>query len=90
MVESYVKRTNLVSWNTKGLNHYIKLGKVLTHLADLSTDIALLQETHLISQDAAKLKQKWVGQAFLAGYNNKSRGVAILIHKDISFQVEKL
>ena len=36
-----------ISWNVKGLNGPVKRGRIFSHLKNLKTDIAFLQETHL-------------------------------------------
>lgn len=51
--------------------------------------MALLQETHLEDSEHLKLKYSWVGQAYFSSFTTSSRGVAILIHKDLPFQVKK-
>ena len=73
------------SWNVSGLHSPVKRTRILSHLAKLNSEIALLQETHLTQFEASKLKQKWVGQVFHAGYDSKSRGVTILVHKKTPF-----
>lgn len=76
------------SWNVGGLNNSVKRTRILSHLAKLKSEIALLQETHLTQPEALKLKQKWVGQVFHSGFNSKSRGLAILIHKKTPFVLQ--
>lgn len=68
-----------------GINSPVKRTRILCHLAKLTSEIALLQETHLTQSEACKLKEKLVGQIFHSGFNSKSRGVAILVHKETSF-----
>ena len=66
------------SWNSGGLNNPVKLSRIQNHLTNLKTEIALLQETHLMPSEAIQLKQKWVGQIFysihIMAESNKSRG----------------
>uniref|UniRef100_A0A3P9IXZ2 exodeoxyribonuclease III n=1 Tax=Oryzias latipes TaxID=8090 RepID=A0A3P9IXZ2_ORYLA len=63
---------------------------VVKVLLQSRVQIALLQETHLTDHEHSKLKRDWVAQVFYSSYNSKSRGVAILIHKNLPFTVEKI
>uniref|UniRef100_H3A494 exodeoxyribonuclease III n=1 Tax=Latimeria chalumnae TaxID=7897 RepID=H3A494_LATCH len=67
---------NIISWNVKGINGPLKL-------ADLKCNIALLQETHLTDVEAAKLNRRWVGQVYSSTFDSKSRGVSLLIGKQV-------
>ena len=49
-----------------------------------------MQETHLLSGDTAKIKRRWQGQVFSAPYTTHARGVMILIHKSVPFQVHSV
>uniref|UniRef100_H3AH20 Endonuclease/exonuclease/phosphatase domain-containing protein n=1 Tax=Latimeria chalumnae TaxID=7897 RepID=H3AH20_LATCH len=55
-----------------------KQKKILTSLRAQHCDLAFLQETHLVAQEAVKLRQSWVGS-----FNSKSRGTAILLCKNL-------
>lgn len=79
----------IVSLNVKGVNNVIKRQKILTFLKKEKTRIALLSETHLTDIEHLKLRRTWVGQVFYSSYNSKSRGVAILIHRNTPFILEK-
>ena len=76
-----------VSWNVKGANTNIKLNRIMTHLEHLKTDIAFLQETHLCPSDVPRLKKRWVGHLFHSKLNCRARGAAILIRKNIAFEL---
>lgn len=58
---------------------------VVSHLKKEDVSIAFLQETHLEDMDNAKLQSSWVGQIFATSYSSFSRGVAILISKNLAF-----
>lgn len=45
------KGVHLISWNTKGMNKAVKIGKVMAQLQHLKGDIIFLQETHLKTSD---------------------------------------
>lgn len=77
--------TKFTNWNTKGLNHPVKRSKVFSHLLKLQTDIAFLTETHLLNKDHSRLKRGGFSQIFHSKFNTKSRGTAILIHRDVQF-----
>ena len=79
---------NIISWNVKGLNHNVKRKKVLSHLQHLEVGIAMLQETHLRNRDHIRIHRDWVGQMFHSKFDGKSRGAAILIHKNIQFDIQ--
>ena len=59
----------------------------MTRLKHLGSKIVLLQETHLTSGEVIRLRRRWQGQVFVANFSSHARGVAILIHKSIPFQV---
>ena len=66
-----------VSWNVRGLGGPVKRSRVFSHLKDLKTDIAFLQETHMRICDHTRLRKPWVGQMFHSSYDSRSRGTAI-------------
>lgn len=76
---------NFMSWNVKSLNHPIKRKRVFTHLKQLNTDIAFLQETHIRTADLFRIRKGWVGQLYHSSFRSKTRGAAILINKNIPF-----
>ena len=78
------------SWNVKGLNSPVKRNKVLNYLKHLNTSIAFIQETHLRPADHLRIRKGWVGQLYHSGFQSKSRGVAILIHKSVTFSVSEV
>lgn len=81
---------NFISWNVKSLNHPVKRKKVLLHLDYLKADIAFLQETHLQVADQIRLTGGWIGQTFHSSFNSKTRGLAILVRKNIPFVVSNI
>lgn len=74
-----------VTWNIRGIGSQAKRLKVLNHINKLQADICLLQETHTSESDCHKLRTPQFNQIFSAHFNSRQRGVAILIHKNISF-----
>lgn len=81
---------NIISWNVKSLNHPVKRKKFLSHLSQLNVGIAFLQETHLRICDQSRLRGTWIGQLYHSSFNNKSRGAAILINKNVPFVMSKV
>lgn len=84
------KVVKFVSFNVNGLNGPVKRKRVLTYLKKIETDIAFIQEIH--ASDASehnKLKRGWIGQVFSSSFYSKSRGVAILINKNIPITVQE-
>ncbi len=79
-----------VTWNVNGLNQRLKRKKVILYLRKHSIGIALLQETHLTDYEHQNLKKQWPGQFFFSSFTSQSRGVAILIDKNIPFQMESV
>ena len=49
-----------------------------------------LQETHLIYIDHQKLCRPWIGQIFHSKFNLKTRGVAILVKKNVHFTSDRI
>lgn len=77
----------IVSWNVRGFVTHIKKRKILSALAKLNCAKALIQESHLDENEANKLKRSWVGQVFTSSYTSKARGVLMLVHKKVNFQL---
>uniref|UniRef100_A0A3B4VKF1 exodeoxyribonuclease III n=1 Tax=Seriola dumerili TaxID=41447 RepID=A0A3B4VKF1_SERDU len=77
------------SWNVKGMRGPVKRAKFFAHLKKLKTEIAFLQETHLVTADHMKLRKPWVGQLYHSQFNTKARGTAILICKNVQFSLKE-
>lgn len=77
----------ITSWNVRGLRKLTKLKQVINRLKYLRSKIIFLQETHLMACDIPCLKKRWPGQVIYSSYNNHARGVAILVHKSVPFQI---
>lgn len=60
----------------------VKRKKILTYLKQKKADIALIQETHLKDEEAAKLKREWVAHECHSTFSWRKRGVSILIRKN--------
>uniref|UniRef100_H2ZY78 Endonuclease/exonuclease/phosphatase domain-containing protein n=1 Tax=Latimeria chalumnae TaxID=7897 RepID=H2ZY78_LATCH len=69
--------------DVSGAKGNLSLSLMLREVTTLECNIALLQEMHLTEQEAAKLNRQWVGQAYLSTFDSKSRGVSILIGKQV-------
>ena len=72
------------------MNAWLKRQKIWSYLQQLKSDVVFLQETHLKNNHVNYLRKSWVGQVFHSQFNAKARGTAILISKNIPFQVKKV
>lgn len=79
----------IVSWNVRGLGGAIKLSRVMAHLHQLKGHIFFIQETHLCNKEIARLKRGNIERVFHSKYNEKARGTAILISKNVLFEHHK-
>lgn len=59
--------------------------KILTCLKKDDINVAMVQETHLDDSEHLKLQQGPFGQVFFSSFTTRSRGVAVLIRKNLSF-----
>lgn len=84
-----LSQLGVVSWNVAGLNTPVKRKKVLTHLKRLHPQIVFLQETHWKEGSSQELKAPWIGTCLTASFCNKTRGVAILFHKDLPISIHE-
>uniref|UniRef100_A0A669DA51 Reverse transcriptase domain-containing protein n=1 Tax=Oreochromis niloticus TaxID=8128 RepID=A0A669DA51_ORENI len=80
----------VTSWNVRGLRKLIKLKQVISRIKQLKSKIVFLQETHLTDCELKSVRNRWPGQVIHASYNNYARGVIILIHRSIPFQMTKI
>lgn len=85
-----MSNTKIITLNVKGMNQVVKRCKILSMLKKGKVQVALLQETHLTDLEHLKLKCDWVGQIYYSSFNSKSKWVAILIHKHLTFTLDKV
>ncbi len=76
----------ICTWNVNGIHTPIKQRKVLNYLQREQVHVALLQETHLDAKEHAKLQQGVFSNVFTSSFSSWSRGVAILIRKNLPFK----
>lgn len=77
----------IVSMNVNGLNMDAKRRIIFDHLRKTKADIALLQETHATSAVEKIWGKEWGGASFFNNGTRSSRGVAILVNRNLSFNV---
>lgn len=87
---SSILKYKYVTWNVNGLNQRLKRKKVILCLRKHNIGIALLQETHLTDSEHQNLEKQCPGQVFFSSFTSQSRGVVILIDKNIPFQMESV
>lgn len=76
-----------MSWNVRGLNSAVKRFLVLDYLRKLRPHVCILQETHLVGFRILSLKRAWVCAHYHAPYSNYARGVSVLVHRSLPFQL---
>lgn len=84
-----IREVKFVSWNCRGLHTLTKIKQVMTRIKQLQSKIVFLQETHLMSKDIYRIRNRWAGQVFSASFSSQARGVITMIHKSIPFQTAK-
>lgn len=77
----------VISWNMQGFNSAHKRSLVFNYVRKYSPHICVLQETHLMGSRILSLKKAWVGYHYHTTYPTYSRGVSILVHKQLPFQL---
>ncbi len=82
-----MSKIKITSWNVKGLREIAKIKQVLNRIRQLKSPIVFLHEIHLRATEIDRLQKRWPGQVLCAPYSNHARGVLILIHKSLLFQV---
>uniref|UniRef100_A0A669E357 Reverse transcriptase domain-containing protein n=1 Tax=Oreochromis niloticus TaxID=8128 RepID=A0A669E357_ORENI len=81
------KNFKFISWNVRGMVKLVKLKQVITRLKQLESSIAFIQETHLLREDLVKVRRRWPGKVLASCCPSHSRGVMVLIHNSVPFQV---
>lgn len=69
-----------------GLNKIGKIKRVINRLKRLQSKIIFLQESHLLAV-ISKIRKRWPEQVVFASFSSHAKGVIILIHKSIPFQI---
>lgn len=78
----------VVSMNVNGLNSPTKRRAIFDHLRKAKVDVYLLQETHSTTNTEKIWGQEWGAPAFFCNGSKSSRGVAILVSRDLLFTLQ--
>lgn len=76
-----------MSMNVNGLNIPSKRRIIFDHIRKSNADVILLQETHATLASEKLWRHEWGGPAFFSNGSQSSRGVAILVSRDTTFDV---
>lgn len=63
---------------------------IFTYMKIYLPHICILQETHLTGGRILALKKPWVGSYYHSTYSSYSRGVSVLVHKSLQFNLSDL
>lgn len=80
-------RLRCMTWNVRGLNDRVKRSLVCQFLKRHVPDVVCLQETHLTGSKVLSLRKPWVGWSYHSTFTNSSRGVSVLIRKQLHFKL---
>ena len=78
-----VKSIRINSFNCRGIRNANKRANIFTWLKNNYFGITFLQETHSAIMDYKKWQQEWGGQIYFSHGEFNSKGVAILIPKEL-------
>ncbi len=81
---------NILSLNVNGLNSAVKRTRALEYLHRKSISCALIQETHLKQSDVACFQNKYYKLAAFSCALNKTKGVLILVNRELNLTIEHL
>lgn len=90
MENSALSELKFTSWNVRGLNKLTKLKQVINRLKSMHAKIIFFQEINLTFKEIKRVQRRWPGQVAHATYNNYARGVLIIIHKTVPFQLTNI
>ncbi len=86
-LQSPMVELNILSLNVRCLDIPHKRASILEILQKKRADIALLQETHLVTKDTARLNN---GLNHIIGFSSastKSKGVAIVVRRNLNIEI---
>lgn len=78
---------HVISMNVNGLNMPNKRRILFDHFRRSKADFIMLQETHATDNTQKLWQREWGGQAFSCNGSQSSKGVAILVSRDIQVGV---
>ena len=81
---------NFCTFNVNGMGEAVKRKAIFKRLRGMSNDICLLQETHSTPLTQQLWTREWGGSAFISHGCRSSRGVAILMKRDLIFKMEQI
>ena len=90
MIENKNNICNLISLNVRGLRSKEKRDAIFMWSKHQKADILLLQETYWTDNILKIIRNEWKGQCYFCNGSNHSRGVAILIAKDLPIVIESV
>ena len=79
-----------ISLNVRSIRTFEKRKAIFNWLNKQKADICFLQETYSTKEVENQWKKQWQGDAFFAHGDNHSRGVLILIRKDLDFVLKSV
>ena len=80
-----VAKIRIISLNVRGIGDAQKRDKLFAWFKQQQADVILMQEVHCTKKTVGKLRRAWNGKSFFSLTNSAhSRGVAILLRKDLS------
>ena len=82
--------TSICSLNVRGIGNKIKREQVFQWLKEQKFSIYLLQETHLISENADNWESDWGFTSFYSGIKSNSEGICILFDKSFKFDTKNI
>ena len=80
----------LLSLNVRGLRDFKKRKTIINWIMKQKADIIFLQETYSTPDIVTHWKYQWKGNMYFSHGSNKSKGVLILIKKDIEFKLKNI
>lgn len=76
------------TYNARGLNNFQKRKQLFTLCKAKGLDVVFLQETHAKREDISFWRSQWGGHVLFANGTSDSRGVMILIRRDLDFTID--
>ena len=79
----------IATCNIRGIHNSVKRRQVFCYLHDKPYDIILMQETHATKKIQKIWANEWGSQIVFNNGTNNSRGVAILFHRGLKYQLHR-